>query len=393
MITVSEAKSLIESKIIPLEPITIEIAEAYGYCSFEDIHSPIDQPPCDQSSMDGYAFRWEDVTQYDTLKVIGSMPAGAKENVHCLPGTAIRIFTGAPMPSGADTVVIQEKVELLVDHIKILHQDIDRLANVRPQGSEVKKGTLCLPKMTKLTPAAIGFLASVGLQKIKVFRKPQVALLVTGDELIEAGAELGYGQIFESNSYTVKAFFKSIGIDNISIYKVKDNLEELVEVLSTIIKEYDLIILTGGVSVGDFDFVQQATKLCGIEEVFHKVKQKPGKPLFFGKFDTKPVFGLPGNPTSVLTCLYQYVYIAVHACAGQIKHLNQVKCKLTNSYKKAQGMKHFLKGHFTNNEVTILQGQESYKLGSYALSNCLVEIDEDTIELQAHDLVNIYLLP
>jgi molybdopterin molybdotransferase len=393
MISVSEAKSLIESNVQLLDPIVLELAVAYGYYTFEDIHSPIDQPPCDQSSMDGYAFRWEDILQYPTLKIIGSMPAGAKTDVHCLPGTAIRIFTGAPMPSGADTVVMQEKVELLVDHIKIMHQDINRLANVRPQGSEVKNGMLCLPKMTKLTPAAIGFLSSIGLQKIPVFKKPRVALLITGDELIEPGVELSYGQIYESNSFTVRAFFKSIGIDNISVYKAKDNLEELVEVLSTIIKEYDLIILTGGVSVGDFDFVHQATKLCGIEEVFHKVKQKPGKPLFFGKFDTKPVFGLPGNPASVLTCLYQYVYIAMHAYSGQLRHLNQVTCKLTQGYKKAAGMKHFLKGHYANNEVTILQDQESYKLSSYAITNCLVEIEEEATELFTHDLVNIYLLP
>jgi molybdopterin molybdotransferase len=392
MIRVEEAKKVIHSNVPKIGTILKPLSEATGHFTSQDIFAPIDVPSYDQSSMDGYAIRYEDVASHPKLKVVGKMPAGAKVDVHCGVGEAVRIFTGAPLPSGADTIIMQEKIEVDGEFITIQAHDFVKGTNVRSRGSEIAQGEVGLAKGTRLSPAAIGFLASINIATTEVYRKPKVGLLITGDELIDVGNNAGFGEVYESNSHTVRSFLNSIGLNEVTAYRAKDNLDELVSTLKTVIAENDIILLTGGISVGEYDFVSQATKICGIQQVFHKVKQKPGKPLFFGKHGDKLVFGLPGNPTSVLTCLYQYVYLAIHALYGVEKELTTMQCQLTNSYKKPQGITHFLKGYYEANKVTILDGQESYKLKSYAITNCLIELGEEVDKLGEGEEVLLYLI-
>jgi molybdopterin molybdotransferase len=392
MITVEQAKQLILLNIPNLSSEIRNIENATSSYVYKEIVAPIDVPSYDQSSMDGYALRYEDLTHFDSLLISGIMKAGSTEQIHCNKGETIRIFTGAPLPIGADTIIIQEKVNVHDNRITIDPHDIKLAMNVRAKGSEIMQGEVGLAQGTKLSPAAIGFLASIGVQNVEVYKKPKVGLLVTGDELIDVGNPISYGEVYESNSHTVKSFLNSVDIFDVTKYRAKDNLDELVETLNKALNENDIVLLTGGISVGEYDFVSQATKICGINEIFHKVKQKPGKPLFMGKKDNTVVFGLPGNPTSVLTCLYQYVYPALHAMYGIVKHLPTLYCELTNAYKKPSGITHFLKGYYTNNTVTILDGQESYKLKSYAITNCLVELGEEITLAEKGSGVNIYLL-
>jgi molybdopterin molybdotransferase len=342
--------------------------------------------------MDGYALKYDDVSRYQKLKIAGMMRAGSTQDISCQGGEAIRIFTGAVLPSGADTIIMQEKVEIHDHHISILPHDIKQGLNVRTQGSEIKVGEVGLQKGTILTPAAIGFLASIGIDEIEVFRKPKIGLLVTGDELIDVGKAMKFGEVYESNSYTVTAFLQNLGLRNITKYRAIDEMNHLVMKLKEALYDNDLVLLTGGISVGEYDLVNQAAQICGIRQIFHKIRQKPGKPLFFGKKDKTIVFGLPGNPTSVLTCLHHYVYPAIHALSGINKHLINFYCKVTNGYKKPSDITHFLKGYYEQNKVTILDGQESYKLKSYAITNCLIELGEGTTDLQEGDMVKIHLI-
>ena len=229
--------------------------------------------------------------------------------------------------------------------------------------------------------------------EVTVYPKPSVSIIVTGNELQKPGNPLQYGQVYESNSFALTAALKQIGISAIDIIHVDDKLEELTNTLNDCLQKTDLVLLTGGISVGDYDFVLQASINCGVKQLFHKVKQRPGKPLYLGKKDDKVVFGLPGNPSSVLSCFYQYVIKAICKMSNQRVILENKKVPLSNSFKKAAGLTHFLKGYYDGDTVTLLNAQESYRLSSFARANCLVQINEEVTAYPVGELVEIHLLP
>jgi molybdopterin molybdotransferase len=393
MLSVHEAKKRIIDEVKPLGSEMKSLSEACGYALADDIHAQVDVPMYPQSSMDGYAFRFESLRQFSSLKIIGKIQAGSDANIIVEMGEAVRIFTGAPVPLSTDTVVMQEKTRVEGSQLLVLDDGIVQGTNVRRQGSEIKQGDLGLNAGQMISPAGIGFLASVGIHEVKVVSKPKVTIIVTGDELQEIGQPLSYGQVYESNSHTVRSVLLQMGINNIQIKKAKDTLEELTIVLTSALESSDMVLLTGGISAGEYDFVSEATRNCGVKQIFHKVKQKPGKPIFFGTQGGKVVFGLPGNPASVLTCLYQYVTIALDQLSGTKLSLYTREVPINIPYEKPQGMTHFLKGYFDGQKVVLLDGQESYKLNSFARSNCLIEIPEGDVEVSSDDIVTIHLLP
>ncbi len=392
MLSVNEAKKIIKEKIRPLKGEIKSLSKVCGYALAETIYSDVDVPMYPQSSMDGFAFKFDNLHQYTSLTIKGKVQAGNDNNILLQAGEAVRIFTGAPVPPFADTVVMQEKTRVEGGQLFILDENIVLGTNVRRQGSEIKKGDLGLNVGQVMSPAGIGFLASIGVDEVNVISKPKVTVIVTGDELQEIGNPLSYGQVYESNSHAVKAALLQMGITAIQIKKVKDNLEELTEVLANSLESSDVVLLTGGISAGEYDFVSEATKICGVEQVFHKLKQKPGKPIFFGLQDEKVVFGLPGNPASVLTCLYQYVTVALDQLSGTKLSLRTWQVPINTSYKKPQGITHFLKGFFDGEKVILLDGQESYKLNSFAQSNCLIEILEEVTLVEKDDRVTIHII-
>jgi molybdopterin molybdotransferase len=393
MHSVNEAKQLVRENTKRLNTITIDLENAHGRTLAEDLYAQINLPPFVQSSMDGYAFAFASYDHSKGMELSGEMAAGANADLKVQPSQAVRIFTGAPLPENTDTVLIQEKAKIVEGVLYSEDAVLQVGNNVRAVGSEIEKGTLGLQAGTYLTPAAIGFIAGQGITKVQVYRKPKVSIIVTGDELQSIGNELAYGQIYESNSHTVKAALHSMGIIGAKVYTVKDSLEEINSVLQEALEKSDLILMTGGVSVGEYDFVAQANEKCGVERLFHKIKQKPGKPIFFGKKENKIVFGLPGNPSSVLTCMYQYVSIAIDSlCASKCEPL-KIKAPVKNNYKKPLGITHFLKGYFDGESVEVLDGQESYKLRSFARSNCLVEIEEDKEQIVSGETAVIYIIP
>ena len=392
MISVKEAKQIIDEHISALPVKVVPLAMAAGFTLAEDVYAKLDIPAFEQSSMDGYAIRFEDAAS--VLTIHGEMQAGATVHSTLLPGHASRIFTGAPLPLGADTVIMQEKVTVNGGQLTVDDPKLAQGSNVRHKGSEAAEGKLAIAKGSRLTPAALGFLAGIGETQVSVYRAPAAAIIVTGKELQQPGKTLSFGQVYESNSYALTAALEQAQVNQINFYSADDVLEELTAVLREALDNNDLVLLTGGVSVGDYDFVLRAAQNCGVVQLFHKIKQKPGKPLYFGKKGGKVVFGLPGNPSSVLSCFYQYVLPAIGKMEGQgFAGLKVISGVLTHDYTKAPGLTNFLKAHFEDGKVTPLNAQESFRMSSFAQANCMIELTENEGFHAAGINVRVHLIP
>jgi len=341
--------------------------------------------------MDGYAIRF--AVKNFPLCVHNKIAAGDCNSYSITSNQAARIFTGAPLPANADTVVMQEKV--IVEDAKVLIKDdaLQKGDYVRYIGSEIKAGDVALEAKTLVTPAAVGFLAGIGVAQVSVYPSPRVSIIITGNELQQPGNELLFGQVYESNSFSLLAALKALGVEEIQILNAEDETDVIESALKKALKESDLILFTGGVSVGDYDFVLQAAENCGIEKQFHKIKQKPGKPLYFGTTGTKVIFGLPGNPASVLTCFYEYVSPAISKMTGKKNSVKKIKATLQNDYSKKAGMTHFLKGFYENEKVHALSAQASFQLRSFATANCLIVIGEEEQTVKTGEEIEVHLLP
>ncbi len=393
MISVQEAKKIISENVSFLEPVLLPLSQAVGLILAEDVYASMDIPSFPQSSMDGYAFSFSGWKQFKKLKITGEIAAGSNETFTLAPENAVRIFTGAAVPAGADTVIMQEKTQIENGELKIEDETIQKGNSVRPRGSEIKAGELALGKESVLSPAAIGFLAGIGITEVKVYPNPSITIIITGNELQQPGQPLLHGQVYESNSFALKAVLQQLHINDIKILYATDKPEVVTETLKKALEQADVVLITGGISVGDYDFVLQAATECGVEKLFHKIKQRPGKPLYFGKKENKLVFGLPGNPSSVLTCFYQYAIPALEKLSKRKIGLQTLQVPLERSFKKAAGLTHFLKGFYNGKTATPLDAQESFRLSSFAKANCLIKVDEDTTSLNKGELVDVYLLP
>jgi molybdopterin molybdotransferase len=393
MISVHEAKKIIADNVTSLMPISLPLQQAAGLTLAEDVYASIDIPAFPQSSMDGYAFSFSDWQKKKELSIAGEAAAGNRESFTLPEGNAVRIFTGAAVPPGADTVVMQEKIKAINGQLIIEDENLEVGNSVRPRGSEIKAGALALEKETVLSPAAIGFLAGIGVSEAKVYPNPSISIIITGNELQQPGQPLQHGQVYESNSFALNAALHQLHINNIEVFYAVDKPEIVMRTLEKALQQSDVVLLTGGISVGDYDFVLQATAECGVEKLFHKVKQRPGKPLYFGKKDNTLVFGLPGNPSSVLACFYQYVIPALEKLSNKKPVLKIIQAPLSKPFQKTAGLTHFLKGTYDGKTLTPLNAQESYRLSSFATANCLIQIDEEVTACKEGESVTGYLLP
>ncbi len=391
MIDIKTAEKLIlEHSQNSSKILEVNLEDALDFVLAEDVVSKIDMPPFRQSAMDGYALHIGDATNYN---VIGEVKAGDNQNPVLKKGEAVRIFTGAPVPDNANAVVMQEKVELQGTGITT-QMPLAELMNIRPQGEQIKIGTIALQKGTKVKGAHIGFLASLGVTKVSVYNKPSIAIVVTGNELKTPGDLLNYGEIYESNGAMLSAVLSELGYTKRSIVTVADDYKNTKNTLEEAIQNYDVVIVTGGVSVGDYDFVGKALKDINVKEVFYGVKQKPGKPLFFGKRDDVPVFGLPGNPAAALSCFYIYVYPLLKKSEGGVKtQLPNVFMPLLVSYTAKGNRAQFLKARIQEEGVEILGGQSSAMIRAFGDANALVFLPENSTEVNKGDKVKTILLP
>ncbi|MGY8915222.1 MAG: molybdopterin molybdotransferase MoeA [Flavobacteriales bacterium] len=391
MVSVEEALQIITKHTPNLESVTLPLSQVKGMVLAQDVYSPLDLPPFDQSAMDGYAINIHPEMEY---VVIGEVAAGDGKEVGLKPGEAVRIFTGAIVPMTANAVVMQEKATRLGDRITLKEPPVVK-SNIRPRGEQISKGDRALPKATKLTPPAIGFLAGMGITEVNVYDKPRIGIVITGNELVEGGEALKTGQIYEGNSKMILAAVEGFGIDGCTTYQVADNFMATCEVLTKAFLENDVVLVNGGISVGDHDYVYKALKVLDVEPLFYKVNQKPGKPLFFGKRVNKTVFALPGNPAAALTCFYLYVYPALQKIMGQFgKGLERRKLIITTPVTNTLGRALILKAKvLENGEVEILEGQNSSMLHTYSLANALVYVPESVATIPKGGMVEVLVLP
>ena len=386
MINVSEALAIVadNSSNMPIQKIPVH--KALGYVLAETLYSPIDMPPFRQSAMDGYAFIHSEKHQYD---IVGISQAGDHSKIKLNEKEAVRIFTGAFVPNNADTVVMQEHVMANENSILITNMP-EQFSNVRAKGEQIRKEEVVFKANTLITPAAIGFLACLGITEVEVYKKPKVAILVTGNELVKPGKKLAKGKIYESNSVMLQAALETIGIKKTKVYNVKDNLKATKKALKDILAKYDIVLISGGISVGDYDFVKEALLSNGVEELFYKINQKPGKPMFFGSKNDTLVFALPGNPASSLTNFYIYVFPAIKNRMGFSDiHLPKLVRKLNADIHNTTGKTLFLKALFDETNVTVLDGQASSMLNSFAIANSLLIVPNDTENLKKGELVTL----
>ena len=392
MVSVQEAIAKIQEKIQQMPVVELSLYNGLGKVLSENIYATIHVPSFDNSAMDGYCFQWVDgCTEYE---IIGQIQAGDTNIASLEPYQCARIYTGAMIPIGVDTVIQQELVSVTNNKISFNLDKIKKGANVRYEGSQSKIGDVVASAGTRITPSLIGLLASNGIEKVKVFDEPKVSIIITGNELVNLGFPLEKGQIYNSNEFALKALLKVSGINDVHVFHAVDTLESVVECVQKASELADIVVLTGGISVGDFDFVKTAMENIGVEELFYKVKQKPGKPLFVGLKQSKWYFALPGNPAAVITCFNQYLKPTIEMFMGQKNAFSPIaKLPLAESYRKNVGLTHFLKGHYSFENVTLLKGQESFNLSSFNVANCIVELPEESEFVEKGTMVSVYQLP
>lgn len=392
MVSVEIAKEKLLNVGISLKLENNTIAQAFGKILAKDLQSPMDMPPFAQSAMDGYALGEGSADQGSTFNVIGEVAAGSSRQIQLKKGECVRIFTGAPVPETAKAVVQQEWVERNNDRI-VLQREVPEKMHMRPIGEQIQANDIALPKGTLLNPAAIGFLQMLGITEVEVFAKPNVKVLVTGNELVEPGKNLQYGQIYESNSQMLVTALRKEGVEG-HVGRVKDDLDQTIESIERALQENEMVLISGGISVGDHDHVGTALKKLGVQEVFYKVAQKPGKPIFFGSKDGKAVFGLPGNPSASLTCFYEYVIPVIRKFMGRPDiFLPTFRLPLTDGTIKKMPRAQFLKANISDGQVHILEGQSSAMLNTFSLANALAYVPANAEAVNAREEIEVHLLP
>lgn len=398
-ISFEEARKILESHCVRMPEEWRPLSAATGFVSADDIYSPVSLPLFRNSAMDGYAMASADTAHAGPgsparLGVAGEIKAGDA------PGTlggrlrSKRIMTGAPMPRGADAVLEKEKASF-ADGFLTVTEPIAAGRHVRKAGEELKKGTLALRKGTVLHPGALGFLASMGIERLRVFKSPKISLITTGSELVSPGASLRSGKIYNSNAVMLSSALREMKIHPILNRQVKDYPKLIRHVLTFALGQSDLVILTGGVSAGEYDLVKGLLSELGVATLFWKVRQKPGKPIYFGAKGKTLVFGLPGNPASVFTCFYEYVYPAIRLLMGHTcPYLDEALVALKGAALKTDpGRSFFLKGRVEKNTASPLKNQHSHMLSSLTETNAFLALNGTKDLLKEGDLVSAHFLP
>lgn len=388
MIAIDEAFSILSKTIFTLPQATISLENALRYITAETILSPINMPPFRQSNMDGFALSLHHELTYE---IVGEIKAGNSKPIQLQPGQAVKIFTGAAVPDAAQAVIQIEKVSVNGNQL-FLQESVLPETNIRPLGSQIKKNEIALEKGTILTPAAIGFLAGLGFTAVKVYQKPTIGIVITGNELISAGRPLAHGQVYESNAIMLQTALMESHYNQVEVYQVDDHFENTKSILEKAIQTHDVVLVSGGISVGDYDFVGQALQSLDVETLFYKVNQKPGKPLMAGKLNDTIIFALPGNPAASLTCFYIYVIPTLQKMSGMtISYETIIQKRMTHDYTVNNSRDQFLKAMVSNDEVTILMHQDSSMLDSFALANALVYLPNGNYKLAKGDKVASYM--
>lgn len=402
MISVNNALEIILGSTHRIENFeSADILNLTGRILFNNIISGIDVPQRDNSAMDGYALISSDTLNASAdspvvLSISSEVQAGGE---YCgsgvKKGEAVRIMTGAPIPEGADAVIPFEDTEEIDSTVKIL-KSVSINENIRFTGEDIKKGEIVLKKGTRIDSAQAGLIASMNISRVDVYKKPEVAVISTGDEIVELGSGNPYGKTVNSNAYTLCSEVRKYGGEPVYLGIVKDNIVETTEKIEEAMKS-DIIITSGGVSMGKYDFIPDVMRNLGVDIKIQKVLMKPGKPVVFGHIGRKLFFGLPGNPVSVMVSFMQFVRPALLKMSGAEKIDKPViGARLNEKIKKKPGRRHFVRGIYTiiNNEfhVKTTGDQGSGILRSMSEANCLIMLPEEWGDAGPGDIVDIQLI-
>lgn len=396
-ISLEEALRLVRDSLRPLGEEMVDLGQALGRTLSRDVCAAIDQPPFDRSPLDGYALRSQDVqgASWDTpvsLRVLERVCAGEIPTQTVTLGTATRIMTGAPLPPGCNCVVRQEDTDLGCLTVQI-HTPVAVGQNYVHAGEDYRKGDLLLAAGTRLDAAGVGVLASAGCCRIWVYRRPRVALLVTGDEVVEPTIHpLPPAKIYTANSYLLGARLNELGMEEVSCHVTGDDPREVASCIKQLLAGHDCLISTGGVSVGERDVFHQALPLAGAQPVFWRVQIKPGTPAMYALLGGKPVLSLSGNPFAAAATFELLARPMLHAlCPEPQLEMVTLQACLDTAVEQGSSMRRFLRGTYTNGHVTLPQGHSSGVLRPLVGCNCLVEMPAGSAPLKAGDICTIYL--
>ncbi len=396
LLSVEQAQSTIQDAITPITgQESIKLQQALGRILAENIISPMDSPPERNAAMDGYAFSSADTVKNQAfiLNVMGTSWAGKPYTGSIERGQCVRIFTGAVVPAFADSVIAQEQVNRQGEQI-ILPGNTQALKNIRAAGSDVGQHELLLMAPKQLNARDLGLLASVGVEQVRVIRPLKIGFFSTGDELTATGIPLQPGQIYDSNRYLLAGLLNDPNHTVADLGVIKDDQQLLEQTLLAAAQQFDVLISTGGASVGDKDFVKQTLEKCG-EVNFWKLAIKPGKPLAFGKIENCWFFGLPGNPIAVLVTYQQFVKPALSQLSGAHPSTPlKLRARCETRLHKSPGRQEYQRGIFTQispGEFTVKAAgpQDSHQLKVASLANCLIVLDSDSSDIAVGQMVTI----
>ncbi len=400
MLAESEAIERILSVLDPLPQQNVPLCESLNRFAASHLLAMVPLPGFNNSAMDGYALQAADSQKSEPLRVTGEQPAGAQRDLKVDPGEAVRIFTGAPLPAGANAVIMQEDVTKIDGGTKIsCNEPVTPNENVRLMGCDICVGQRILETGQRVTAARIGILAAQGLSTFEVTGCPRVAVVTTGNELAQAGTFLKPGQIYNSNGVMLQAMLGGLGISNVSVQHVPDDYVRTADILRELIGSHDFIIICGGVSVGDHDCVRPALQALRVKPGFWRVKIKPGKPLLFtqaprGDGTSCTIFGLPGNPVSAFVTFELFarpaLLKAMGASAQELKH-PQSSTVLDSKLNNGSNRPHYVRGYFDGHKFTPQGGQRSHELFGLGNSNALLRMEPGS-KLQAGSEVTVLLI-
>ena len=395
--TIEVARKYIHNFLkVNLETEFVNTEDALDRILGETIISKINVPNYNNSAMDGFAFNLDSLIEKNTLKVATTILAGDLSKQKIKPGFAAQIMTGSKIPDGTDTVLPFELVKQENDSI-VVNEIPKKGVNIRRLGEDIKKNGEVLKKGVYLRPAEIGLIASIGISRVKVFKKLKVSFFSTGDEVVKAGQPIKSGQVYDSNHFTIQSMLRRINVECVDLGIIPDDKKLIEKTFKNAAKISDAIITTGGVSVGKADYMKDILKKLG-KVLFWKLSIKPGRPMAYGAFETTPYFGLPGNPVAAMITFYQLVQPALKYLMGHngYKLPTLLKAKCAAPITKRPGRMEFQRGFYNshNGELSVkpTPHQGSGILSSMSKANCLIVLDMDQKSIKVDDYVNIQLM-
>jgi len=391
VISEEKAREKILSAVAPLPATEVSLGHALDRFAANDLFATIPLPPFDNSAMDGYAVVANSAGKNARLKIAGEQPAGVSKNLSLSAGKTIRIFTGAPMPIGADAVVMQEETQREGDFVLIQAEQISVGDFVRKAGADLAVGQQIVKRGDRLRPATLGLLASQGIESVRVGAQPRVAIVTTGDELAAPGQQLRSGEIFDSNGLMLASLAAKTGMEVAMRRHCPDNFATLCTTLRDAVHQ-NAVIISGGVSVGEHDLVREALREIGAEIDLWRVAVKPGKPFLFGKRDRCLIFGLPGNPVSTFVTFLVFVRPALLQMMGAIDlSLPRANARLVHEITGDETRPHYFRGHLADGAFTVIGRQESHAIFGLARANALLRVRPEA-RLSAGSEVEVLLI-